>query len=532
MLRNNNLSCLKVKQSNYITRRMEKEFFVIELPLKIEKWEADLINKRYELLRSIYNYAQNKLLRQFKYFEQMTEWKNCKTKKNKSDFFKKHPFYFKGISSKITFSEYDITAFVEKLIKKQVSSNKTYKDFGINSSIAESIGKHIWSAWEKKIYNKGEKISFKKKGKLNSISVRKKSGYFGGIDVDLENMLLRLNINGKIGKKSNKITLPIVFDKPTEYEMYSFKNGIDSINVVTIVRKLIRGNYKYYVQFTIEGKKPQKGRVLGKGKVGVDVGPSTVAVSSINGVQIITLAEKCDGIEHKCKLLERKMDRSRRATNPQNYNDNGTIKKIKNEHLKWVYSKRYSKIRNKKCELQRKQAAIRKLQHNINTNELLKFGDSFIVENNPISAWQHKAKETKINKNGKIQSKKRFGKSIANHAPAMFITILENKVKSLGGELIKVDIKNAASRFDFTNSDFVEHKLNERKITLSNGNTHQRDLLAAFNLQHLNSDDESLKSYNIEEMKKDYPIFCKLEETEIDKFVNGQKKSHKYTVGY
>ena len=70
---------------------MEKEFFVIELPLKIEKWEADLINKRYELLRSIYNYAQNKLLRQFKYFEQMTEWKNCKTKKDKSDFFKKHP---------------------------------------------------------------------------------------------------------------------------------------------------------------------------------------------------------------------------------------------------------------------------------------------------------------------------------------------------------------------------------------------------------------------------------------------------------
>ena len=114
----------------------------------------------------------------------------------------------------------------------------------------------------------------------------------------------------------------------------------------------------------------------------------------------------------------------------------------------------------------------------------------------------------------------------------MFITILENKVKSLGGELIKVDIKNAASRFDFTNSDFVEHKLNERKITLSNGNTHQRDLLAAFNLQHLNNDDESLKSYNIEEMKKDYPTFCKLEEIEIGKFVNGQKKSHKYTVGY
>ena len=172
------------------------------------------------------------------------------------------------------------------------------------------------------------------------------------------------------------------------------------------------------------------------------------------------------------------------------------------------------------------------MQHNIYSNELLKLGDVFIVENNPISAWQHRVTETKINKKGKYQSKKRFGKSIANHAPAMFITILENKIKSLGGQLIKVDIKNSASRFDFTNSDFVEHKLNERKITLSNGNTHQRDLLAAFNLQHLRYYDENLKSYNIEDMKKDYPIFCKLEKIEIDKFINNQKKSHKSTVGY
>ena len=112
------------------------------------------------------------------------------------------------------------------------------------------------------------------------------------------------------------------------------------------------------------------------------------------------------------------------------------------------------------------------------------------------------------------------------------MSLLENKVKSLGGELIKVDIRNAASRFDFTNSEFVEHNLNERKITLSNGNTHQRDLLAAFNLQHLNYNDETLKNYNIKEMKQDYPIFCKLEKFEINKFVKRQKKSNKSTVGY
>ena len=63
----------------------KEEKFVLELPLKVEKWESDLLNKRYEYLRQIYNYAQSKLLRQFRYFEQMSEWKKCKSKSNISN---------------------------------------------------------------------------------------------------------------------------------------------------------------------------------------------------------------------------------------------------------------------------------------------------------------------------------------------------------------------------------------------------------------------------------------------------------------
>ena len=143
---------------------IEKKMFVVELPLKVEKWQSDVLNKRYELIAKIYNYAQKKLLRQYIYLTQMDEYKKCKTKKDKSVFFKNHPFYFKGITSKITFSKYDVTAFVENIIKKNVSSDKTYKDFGINTSITECLGKHVWSAWEKKIYGTGKKVSFKNKG--------------------------------------------------------------------------------------------------------------------------------------------------------------------------------------------------------------------------------------------------------------------------------------------------------------------------------------------------------------------------------
>ena len=73
--------------------------------------------------------------------------------------------------------------------------------------------------------------------------------------------------------------------------------------------------------------------------------------------------------------------------------------------------------------------------------------------------------------------------------------------------------------------------MNERKITLSNGNTHQRDLLAAFNLQHIDLTTEEFKKYDVNEMVKDYPIFCNLEKEEIQRFLDGLKKRHNSTIG-
>ena len=190
---------------------------------------------------------------------------------------------------------------------------------------------------------------------------------------------------------------------------------------------------------------------------------------------------------------------------------NEIIKKYKKgERPEWIYSKNYIKLKNKLRENYRRRSALLKLSHINLANEVLTYGDNFIVENNPVASWCRKAKETTKNEKGKFKKKKRFGKSIQNHAPSMFIEILKNKVNSLGGVLTKIDIKNAASQFDFTNGEKTKHELSVRKITLSNGKTHLRDTLAAFNLQHFKGN-----NYDTEEMKQNYTIFCKLEKKEI-----------------
>ena len=518
------------------------EVFVLELPLRVEKYQADILNKRYEQLRQLYNYVQGKLLRQYRYFEQMREFQDCKTFKAKREFIKAHPFQISGISGSnkqpldITFDEYGIRGFVEKLAQKSAGPNVTYADLGFTTYILDHLSVSIWSAWDKMLYDyHAKRVSFKKYGELDSFSSRRKivggKVYFSGMELHLDTMELSVKLNGKQGANAKFITLPILHNpKHADYEMWALKGGLVSVKVVKVIRRMVRSQYKYYVQLTIEGEKPQKGRTLGKGNVGIDLGPTTVAVSGDNIVGIDKLASKCDNIQKEITRLARKIDRSRRANNPQNFNEDGTVKRgIK---LVWNDSKRYKELRREMAELQRRQAAIRKQQHIDRANELLKEGDTFIVENNQISGWTRKAKETKVNeKTGKIQKKKRFGKSVANHAPAMFVNILENKVKSLGGEVVKVDTQNAASQYDFTNDSFEKHELKERSITLSNGDTHQRDMLAAFNLQHLKYDDKEKKQYDTEAMKEHYERFCELEQEEIQRYKDKEKKDDRSTIG-
>ena len=531
------------------------EEFVLTLPLKVESWQADILNKRYEHLRRIYNTVQRRLLRHYIYLSQQNVYRQCKDNDEKRAFWESHPIAFKDFCDKngnpaivkfpYTYSRRSkssgkkasngISDFVPKFKSQNIGSGLTYGSLGINASILEELGLRIQQAWEKRIYNfKSKRISFKEKGNLNTFGCREKDG-FSGFVLDLPHMMLSFNINGRQGGYAKFIHLPIKPDKElTEYEMYALKAGFSSVRKIIISREYIRGRYKYYVQLTIKGEKPQKNRTLGKGTVGIDVGPSTVAVSSLQGVSLDKLADKCDNIEHDLWRINRKMDRSKHDSNPDFYNEDGTIIKRKNgERRKWIFSNRYNRLKLERRELYRKQAAIRKQQHIDLANSLLSQGNEFIVENNPIDIWAKRAKETKKNKNGKNRCKRRFGKSIAHHAPAMFISILQNKVRSLGGEFHKVEIKNAATQFDFTNGEFTRHELNERTVTLSNGRTHQRDMLSAFNLQHLRPESEEVKDYDIEQMEVDYPIFCKLEEKGIAQFKEARQEERDvpYFVG-
>src|SRR5690606_19781525 len=98
----------------------------------------------------------------------------------------------------------------------------------------------------------------------------------------------------------------------------------------------------------------------------------------------------------------------------------------------------------------------RKQSHNKLANHLLSLGLDIRVEQMSFKGLQRRSKQTTLNhKTGRINRKKRFGKSLARRAPARLLSIIDNKLNYHGVSLKKIDtIKVHANLFNhFTNND-------------------------------------------------------------------------------
>ena len=118
-----------------------------------------------------------------------------------------------------------------------------------------------------------------------------------------------------------------------------------------LVRRFEFGEWSYYVQSIFEGTLPVKYTSNLEGSVGIDIGTSTIAVSSYYQTELEELAKDVMIDEQEVARLNRKLDRQRRANNPHKYNEDGTIKR--GVYQPWVDSNEYLKTKAKLNELKR-----------------------------------------------------------------------------------------------------------------------------------------------------------------------------------
>lgn len=473
--------------------------FVLTLELKTEKWQEDVLDKRFNIGRQMYNACLGELFKRHNAMIQSKEYRKAANMPKGKDRNKE----FNKLNKKYGLTEYSLHKYV-KPMQHHFKKN-------IDSFTAQKIATRAFNAFKKYMFHEAKRVYFKKYDELNS----------------LEGKSNRTGIRFKNNKLVwNGLEVPAIVRKNDEYAQIALENRI---KYCRILRRFIRGGYKYYIQIILEGVPPIKinkktGEIkntIGKGRVGIDIGTQTIAISSKYDVKLLELAPEVNNIEKEKRILLRKLDRQRRANNPNKYNKNGTIKR--GNKNRWIKSNKYIKTQNKLRELQRKQADIRKQSHERLTNYILGLGNEIYVEDMNYKGLQSRAKETTVNKKtGRYNKKKRFGKSLANKAPSMFLTILDNKLKFNGSQLYKIDTWSVkASQYNHIEDKYIKKNLNERWNDFGNYKI-QRDLYSAFLIMNVK---DNLKEIDRDLCFKTFDNFKILHDKEIERIKNSNDKT-------
>jgi putative transposase len=257
------------------------------------------------------------------------------------------------------------------------------------------------------------------------------------------------------------LDLDVIFDLKDKHGIQAHALSQD-VKYCRIVKKIIRGKDRWFAQLVLRGTpKIKQMHTIGTESVGMDIGPSTAAVVSDTDAELIPFCPEIEVPARNMRLIQRKMARSLRATNPDNYDKDG---KVKPGTKQWVFSARYLAL---KTELENTQSALaeaRKRSHNRLANDILALGTNINIEKLSYAAFQ-----------------KVFGKSVSKRAPGMFVETLRRKAENAGGKVTEFSARSTKLSQTCLCGSIKKKELKDRWHACPKcGTRAQRDLFSAF----------------------------------------------------
>lgn len=474
----------------------EKSAFVLTFPLETEPWQEDILNKRINMCHRIYNqcvkksktaYAEMIKTREFRAIKQ--ELKEIREAKDENTDKKKKTPREKELYSRLNaiYKDNGFTEYGMQDLARIQSRDAGYKD-NIDSVTASKVGKRLWTAWNRFLFGDGQDVHFSRYYDFNSVE-----GAYNRTGI----RLLKTTSNHWQGERWaivwNKVSIPVGIREDNMYEQEAMRNEI-AYN--RILRKVSNGKVRFYVQTVFRGTPPRKrdkktGEFIhntGKGRVGLYITLTKVTAVTDDGIKTFPLAEEVQPIEEEIAEIQRRMDRSRRCMNPDNYNPDGTIKKQGNKKVTWVRSNHYEKMRVELKSLQTKQARVRKHCHERLANTILSLGDDFIINQQDFKSFAKRKDKTEIKEDGSYKSKKQFGKVIANRAPAEFVQILEQKLGYHDLMLHKINVNDLGiNKLNHETGELEKCESDSRLVEIG-GHSIDKYAYMAFLLQNLTPD--------------------------------------------
>lgn len=459
-----------------------KQIFIYTRKLNANKSHKEQFAKRFRMAEDIYKKTLITLLKRY-------------SKMKKDPLYKRAYKFPKGKERNAILKDlgvkYDLVGkFTAGKIANDYRNARNYSDY-IPSDTAVRLGHRAWGAFSKVRFAKGaDKVNLK--GTLTSFE--------GSRDIGI-------SVKGNvftISTRKKKVSCTIR-NENDDFEEEVLRN---TLKYNRLVRRFEFGEWNYYVQSIFEGTLPTKYTSELEGSVGIDIGITTIAVSSYYQTELEELAKDVTLDQQEVTRLSRKLDRQRRANNPHKYNEDGTIKC--GVCQPWVDSKEYLKTKTELSELHRKSKEQRKLAHKTLANRIVRMGSTFVVEQISFKDLQARTKETKINEHtGKFQSKKRFGKTILHKAPAMLIEQIRYKTMYQGKTFILANTREVkASQLNHLTEEYTKPSSSTR-VKMIGDDLVQRNLYSAYLLQHVGLDGVTV---DIKGCKSDFDTFLRNQE--------------------
>jgi hypothetical protein len=437
--------------------------FLLELPLRVDAGQARRLHAHFEAARCFYNALLGEAMKRLRAMRADPAWQEARAIPQAQK--KERKEAFARLRQVHGFSEYALHEFAKE-------ANCSWIADHIDSVMAQTLATRAYQAANRVCRGLAKKVRFRSKGRcLDSVENKRD-------DTGLR-FVLQPPEEGNQGWLlwgKDRLAALIDWDDPVMH--HGLKQPIKYARLVR--RKAsspqaqgadIRGD-RYYVQLILAGTHHQKKKhTVGSDVVGLDLGPSTIAIVPQKGeVQLLPLCEELKPDARAKRRLERKLDRQRRANNPGNYDSKGRIKKRGKHRLIWKTSRGYLATRRRLAHKERKLAAHRKSLHGRLVHQIIRRGNTIRTEKLSYKAWQ-----------------KQYGKSVGRNAPGMFLEHLRRTVASTGGTLSEFPTSSTRlSQYCHGCKKYVKKPLSQRWHHCACGiGPVQRDLYSAWLAAHL-----------------------------------------------
>jgi len=387
---------------------------LLELPLVVEPGQAARVGAHLEVGRQFYNAVLSEGQKRLRRMKADPAWQAARAIPRAQK--QERRAAFSALREQYGFSEAALHAYAK-------GARVSFLADHLDAVLAQTLATRAYQALNRVCVGKAKRVRFKSRGRgLDSIENKRndtglrfvlqqpEEGHHGWLIWQDDHLPARIDWNDPVVKYGldHRIKYARLIRRPASSPR---AQGADC------------QGYRYFVQLALEGVPSHKPKhPIGTDTVGLDLGPSTIASVPREGeARLEQFCEELVPDAQAIRRLQRKMERQRRAANPERYDEQGRPRKRGKGAPKWKQSRGYQVTRRRKAAKERKLAAHRKSLHGRKVHELVAVGNTVVAEKLSYKSWQ-----------------KQYGRSVGLRAPGMFVEMLRRTVASTGGTLLEV----------------------------------------------------------------------------------------------